>query len=290
MAEKDIADGDAAGSAAFTLRRLSGALGAEIGGVDLAADLAPGTVAALRQALLDHLVIFFRGQSLTPERFMAVARLFGEPAEYPFLRGIDGHPKIIRVAKLEQETANFGGIWHTDTAYLDCPPMGTMLLAEEVPPYGGDTLFANQYLAYDTLSPGMQRLLGSLQAEHSSAQAAVSATRADRLREAGDTAPPREYRAAHPVVRTHPETGRRALYVNVAHTRRFVDMTEAESAPLLDYLFRHQVAPEFTCRFAWTPGALAFWDNRAVLHNPVNDYHGHRRIALRITLAGDRPF
>ncbi len=276
-------------AASFAVRRIAGALGAEIAGLDLSRDLTADTVAGLRRALLDHLVIFFRDQALTPDRFLAVARLFGEPADYPFLQGIPGHPKIIRVAKLEGETANFGGIWHTDTAYLDAPPMGTLLLAEQVPPFGGDTLFANQYLAYEALSPGMRRMLDGLRAEHSSAKAAVSATRADRLREAGTAAAPPAYRAEHPVVRTHPETGRRSLYVNTAHTIRFAGMTEAESAPLLDYLFRHQVAPEFTCRFSWTPGALAFWDNRATLHNPVNDYHGHRRTALRITLAGDRP-
>ncbi|MFC3228499.1 TauD/TfdA dioxygenase family protein [Marinibaculum pumilum] len=275
-------------SEGFAIQRLSGAIGAEIRDIDLSRDLSPATVAALRRALLDHLVIVFRGQHLTPDRFLAVATAFGTPADYPFLHGIEGHPKIIRVAKLEHERVNFGGIWHTDTAYLDCPPMGTMLLAEEVPPQGGDTLFANQYLAYETLSPGLRRMLDSLQAEHSSAKAAVAATRADRIAEAGRDARA-EFVATHPVVRIHPETGRRALYVNIAHTRRFAEMTEAESAPLLDYLFRHQVAPEFTCRLSWRPGTLAFWDNRAVLHYPVNDYHGHRRTALRITLAGERP-
>jgi len=277
----------------FRLRRLSGALGAEIVGVDLSRDLEPALVAALRQALLDHLVIFFRDQDLSPERFLALARRFGEPVEYPFVRGIDGFPEIIQVAKLEHETVNFGGLWHTDTAYLECPPMGTMLLAREVPPVGGDTLFANQYLAYETLSPGMRRLLDGLRAVQASGNAAVATTRQDRIRDSGRPAEDeaaRDYLAEHPVVRTHPETGRRALYVNGAHTRRFVDMTEAESQPLLDFLFQHQVRPEFTCRFAWSPGALAFWDNRASLHNPINDYHGHRRTALRITLAGDRPY
>lgn len=277
----------------FRLRRLSGALGAEIAGIDLSQELAPALVTTLRRALLDHLVIFFRDQALTRERFLALARRFGAPVEYPFVRGIDGFPEIIQVAKLEHETVNFGGLWHTDTAYLECPPMGTMLLAREVPPFGGDTLFANQYLAYESLSPGMRRMLDGLRAVQASGNAAVAMTRQDRIRDSGrpaEDAAARDYVAEHPVVRTHPETGRRALYVNGAHTRRFVDMTEEESQPLLDYLFRHQVRPEFTCRFAWSPGALAFWDNRACLHNPVNDYHGHRRTALRITLAGDRPF
>lgn len=201
----------------FRLRRLSGALGAEIAGIDLSQELAPALVTALRQALLDHLVIFFRDQALTPERFLALARRFGEPVEYPFVRGIDGFPEIIQVAKLEHETVNFGGLWHTDTAYLECPPMGTMLLAREVPPFGGDTLFANQYLAYERLSPGMRRMLDGLRAVQASGNAAVAMTRQDRIRDSGrpaEDAAARDYVAEHPVVRTHPETGRRALYVN----------------------------------------------------------------------------
>jgi taurine dioxygenase len=146
------------------------------------------------------------------------------------------------------------------------------------------------YLAYEALSPGMQRILAGLRAVNSSKKADVTRTREDRMRDAGGRADARKsYEAEHPVVRTHPETGRKALYVNVAHTMRFAGMTEEESAPLLDYLFRHQVRPEFTCRFRWRPGSLAFWDNRCVQHNPINDYHGHRRVMHRITLAGDRP-
>jgi len=275
--------------AAITVRRLAGGCGAEIGGVDLTRPLDAGTVAALRQALLDHLVILLRDQPLSPAQFSTFARLFGTPSEYPFVKGIEGHPEIIRVAKLEHERVNFGGVWHSDTAYLDEPPMGSMLLAQELPPYGGDTLFANQYLAYEALSPGLRRLLDGMLAVNSSAKADVTRTREDRVRDSARTETRREYVAEHPVVRTHPETGRKALYVNLAHTVRFKDMTEEESAPLLGYLFQHQVRPEFTCRVAWRPGTIAFWDNRAAQHNPINDYHGFRRVMLRITLAGDRP-
>jgi alpha-ketoglutarate-dependent taurine dioxygenase len=276
-------------SRSFEIRRLSGALGAEIHGVDLARDLDGDTVAALRRVWLEHLVIFFRDQDLTPERFLAFARRFGEPVEYPFVKGIEGFPEIIPVVKLAHETVNFGGLWHTDTAYLERPPMGTLLIAREVPPYGGDTLFANQYLAWEALSEGMKRLLDGLVAVHSSAKADVTRTREDRMRDGKREEARTDYVAEHPVVRTHPETGRKALYVNGAHAVRFKDMSEAESAPLLDYLFRHQVRPEFTCRFAWQPGSIAFWDNRCALHNPVNDYHGHRRAMHRVTLAGDEP-
>ncbi len=271
------------------IRPIAGALGAEIRGLALDPPLDAATVAAIRQALLDHLVIFFRDQDLPPERFLAFARRFGEPVEYPFVRGIEGYPEIIQVSKLEHETVNFGGIWHSDTTYLEQPPMGTLLVAREVPKVGGDTLFANQYLAYETLSDGMKRLLEGLTAVNSSARADVSRTREDRIKSDPSARAGEALVAEHPVVRTHPETGRKALYVNIAHTAGFVGMTEGESAPILAYLFQHQTRPEFTCRFAWEKGSLAFWDNRAVQHNPVNDYHGHRRIMHRITLAGDRP-
>jgi taurine dioxygenase len=272
----------------ITVQPIAGALGAEIGGVDLATDLPDATVAEIRRAWLDHLVVFFRDQHLDPGAFLAFARRIGEPVEYPFVTGIDGFPEIIAVSKLPHETVNFGGIWHSDTVYLERPPMGTMLVAREVPPYGGDTMFSNMYAAYEALSPGMQRFLQGLRAVNSSALADVSKTREDRIRDSGSSAE-REYLSEHPVVRTHPETGRKGLYVNVAHTLRFVDMTEDESRPLLRFLFEHAVRPEFTCRFQWRVGSVALWDNRCAMHNPVNDYHGHTRTMHRITLAGDVP-
>ncbi|HEX7249774.1 MAG TPA: TauD/TfdA family dioxygenase [Burkholderiales bacterium] len=267
------------------VRRIAGALGAEITGIDLAKEI---PAKEIRAAFLEHQVLFFRDQPLTPAQFMAFARAMGKPVEYPFVKGLEGFPEVIEVKKLEHERHNFGGIWHSDTAYLAEPPMGSMLLAREVPPHGGDTLFASQYLAYEALSAGLKDVLGRLKAVNTSAKADVSKTREDRIRSDGK-ADAKEYAAEHPVVRTHPETGRRALYVNVAHTARFQDMTEEESAPLLQFLFQHQVKPEFTCRFSWRPGSLAFWDNRCTQHNPVNDYHGYRRVMHRITLAGDRP-
>ncbi len=275
--------------AQITITRVAGALGAEIGGVDLNRPLDAGTVRSLRQALLDHLVIFFRDQQLTSDSYLAFAKAFGRPVEYPLIKGIDGYPTITEIAKLEGELTNFGGVWHSDTTYLDLPPMGSMLYALEVPPFGGDTLFANQYLAYETLSPPFRGFLDGLTAVNSSAKADVSRTREDMIRHTGDGATARDYLSEHPVVRTHPETGRRSLYVNVAHTSHFKGMTESESAPILAYLFEHQVRPEFTCRFGWRTGSLAFWDNRATQHNPINDYHGYRRVMRRITLAGDRP-
>jgi taurine dioxygenase len=268
---------------------IAGALGAEISGVDLARSLDDATFAAIRQAWLEHLVIFFRDQELPPARFLTVARRFGEPIEYPFVKGLDEFPEIIPVLKLEHEKINFGGIWHSDTTYLEVPPMASMLVAREVPPAGGDTEFANMYLAYETLSSGMKRLLDGLVAVNSSAAADVSRTREDRLKDSARADAKKEYTASHPVVRVHPETGRRGLYVNSAHTVRFEGMTEEESAPILKFLYAHQTRPEFTCRFRWRPGSLAMWDNRCAQHNAINDYQGHKRLLHRITLAGDKP-
>ncbi len=274
----------------LVIRRLAGAIGAELRGVRLSPDMPAAEVARLRAAWLDHGVVFFRDQGhLSPRDLADVARRFGEVIEYPFVKGLPEAPEVIPVVKLEHERVNFGGLWHSDTAYLERPPMATMLIAREVPPYGGDTLFASGTAAYEALSEGMRRLLDPLRAVNSSAKADVTKTREDRMKDNARADARQVYEAEHPVVRTHPETGRKALYVNTGHTTRFVGMTEEESAPLLDFLFRHQVRPEFTCRISWEPGSLTLWDNRCVLHNPVNDYHGFRRVMHRVTLAGDVP-
>jgi alpha-ketoglutarate-dependent taurine dioxygenase len=266
---------------------ISGSLGAEIRGVNAADALAADVVSELRQAFLDHLVIFFRDQKLTPPEQLAFAQRFGQAMEYPQLKGLPECPLITPVIKLEHEQVNFGGVWHSDTTYLSQPPMASMLYAVEVPPYGGDTLFADQYRAYDTLSDGLKRVLDGLVGINTSTKADASKTREERLRSAG--AEVKVLVGEHPVVRTHPETGRKALYVNVGHTTQFTGWTEEESRPLLEYLWRHQVRPEFTCRFRWEPGSIAFWDNRCVQHNAVNDYPGFRRVMHRVTLAGETP-
>lgn len=273
----------------FSIQPLAGAVGAVLGGVDLAQPLSDAQVSAIRQVWLQHGVIFFRSQPVPPAQFQAFAERFGEVIEYPFVKGIEGHPLIIEVLKLPHEKHNFGGIWHTDTAYLETPPMATMLIAREVPPFGGDTLFASGAAAYEALSPAMQAMLRPLKAINTSAKADVTKTREDRIKDAPTTQSKKELMAEHPVVRTHPETGRKSLYVNFGHTARFAGMTDEESKPLLEYLFAHQSKPEFTCRFSWQAGDIALWDNRCVLHNPVNDYHGHKRLMHRVTLKGDRP-
>jgi len=273
----------------LTIKPITTALGAEIAGIDLSGPLAPETVQALRQALLDHLVIFFRDQDLNAEQYLAFAHAIGEPMEYPFTKGLPDASLITPVVKEADEEVNFGGVWHSDTAYLEEPPMATMLLARETPPYGGDTMFANQQLAYERLSDGLRNILDGLTAINSSVRADGIRTRIDKDVPVFDDQDTAGFMAEHPVVRTHPESGRKSLFINRGHTVNFVGMSEEESLPILNYLFEHQVRDEFTCRFRWRPGSLALWDNRAALHYPLNDYHGHRREMHRITLRGDKP-
>ena len=206
---------------------VAGALGAEIRGVNVAAALDDAVVAEIRQAFLDHLVIFFRDQKLTPPEQLAFSKRFGEPMEYPQLKGLPECPLITPVIKLAHEQINFGGVWHSDTTYLAQPPMASMLYAVEIPPYGGDTIFANQYAAYETLSEGLRRALDGLVGVNTSTKADASKTREDRLKAAGATM--KVLTSEHPVARTHPETGRKALYVNHGHTARFKGWTEEES-------------------------------------------------------------
>jgi taurine dioxygenase len=269
------------------VKKVAGGAGAEIHNVDLHA-LDDATIGEIREAFLDNGVVFFRNQDLTPPEFLRFSEQFGTPVEYPFVKGIDGYPEIIQVLKRENEKVNFGGVWHSDTAYLDEPPMGTMLMAQELPPYGGDTIWSNQYAAYEALSDGLKGTLNGLRCCQSSAKADASNTREDRLKDLGED-DIKNYVVYHPVVRTHPETSRKALFCNIAHTTHFEGWTEEESQPLLQYLFQHQIKPEFTCRFKWESGSIAFWDNRCVQHYPINDYHGYRRLMYRITLAGDVP-
>lgn len=271
------------------VRPLSRAVGAEILGINLLEPLSDAQIAEIRKIWLQNSVVFFREQPLEPGAFQAFAQRFGDIIEYPFVKGLPDFPLIVPVLKLPHETHNFGGVWHTDTTYLQEPPMATMLIARELPPVGGDTLFASNYAAFEGLSPALQDTLRTLKGVNSSAKAAVTHSREDRLADSATDKGRSELNSEHPVVRTHPETGREAIYVNPGHTVRFAGWTESESAPLLNYLFVQQVKPEYTCRFVWRPGSIAFWDNRCALHNPINDYHGHKRLLHRITLKGDKP-
>ncbi len=274
----------------LSISPISGALGAEIAQVDLAR-LDDASFKAIHAAFLDHQVLVFRDQSLTPAEYVALARLFGQPDVYPFAKGLEGHQEITVIVKEADQSSNFGGMWHSDTTYKPKPPKATMLMAVETPPTGGDTLFACQYRAYETLSDGMKLLLGSLHGVSNSDKNA-SALRTTHLATGSMSATGKAAQtltASHPAVRHHPETGRPALYLNRSHTVSFADMTPAESAPLLDYLFDHQIQPEFTARIRWHPGTVVIWDNRSSQHCAVNDYDGHRREMWRITLEGETP-
>lgn len=272
---------------------MAGAIGAEVAGVDLSQPQPDDVWDEIRRAFLDRLVIAFRDQSLTPQQQIALAARFGKPAIYPFIQGLDEAPEVIEILKTEEDTDNFGGRWHSDTTYMDRPALGSVLYAKETPDAGGDTMFANMYAAYDALSEGMKASLDGLHALNSSAQNDRGGRAAKMKKLAGMKS---SYKvdsdvleAEHPVVRTHPETGRKALYLNGSHTVRFRGMTEAESKPLIDYLARHAVRPEFTCRLRWEPGTIAVWDNRCAQHYALNDYPGQRRRMHRVTIEGDRP-
>jgi taurine dioxygenase len=270
------------------VKPIAGALGAEIYGVDLA-KLDDAIFADIHHAFLDNLVIFFRDQTITPEQQVAFSARFAPVGYYPFLKGLPDHPAVIEVRKEPEDKLNFGGVWHTDTAYLAKPPMGSVLYAKEIPESGGDTMFANLYLAYETLSDPMKAMLDNRNAVNSSQKGDAAVGRQKSIDENPKDATDIQTESIHPVLRTHPETGRQALYVNRGHTVCFEGMTPQESAPILEYLFEYQIRPEFTCRFQWAPGSIAIWDNRCALHYPLNDYQGQRRVMHRVTMEGDTP-
>ena len=270
------------------VRPASTALGAEILGLDLATPLAGSAIDEVRQALFDFGVVFFRDQQLTPEQHLGFARHFGDINVNRFFAAVDGYPEIAEVRKEPEQHKNIGGNWHTDHSYDAAPAMGSILYAREVPETGGDTLFASMYAAYEGLSEGLQQALERLQALHSSRH--VFGVQADGGRGdlSGRVLNPQcaTQDAVHPVVIRHPGSGRKALYVNPAFTVRFDGWTEAESQPLLRYLYQHAAQPEFSCRFHWRQGSVAFWDNRCTWHYALNDYHGHRRLMHRVTVEG----
>ena len=276
------------------VKALSGALGAEVSGVDLAKPLDGAQFETLHRAFLEYGAIFFRDQDLTPESQRAFASQFGELDIHPIVNGIEGIPEVVRVVKPAGESASFGTGWHSDNSFFECPSLGSSLYGITIPPYGGDTLFASMELAYQALSEPMQQFLDPLTAVHSASRAYDPTTTGEE-KYRGEA--PISYRYSdaiyeqfeHPVIRTHPETGRKSLYVNQMFTQQIVDLPRAESAALLSFLYEHLSRPDFTCRFRWEPGSLALWDNRCVQHYALDDYEKFERVMTRVTISGDRP-
>jgi taurine dioxygenase len=269
------------------VRPVSGGVGVEIANVDLAGDLSNSDFAAIRDAFIEHGLIFFREQNMTPDEHIAFAERWGEININRFFPRVEGYDQIAAVVKEKDQLGNIGGGWHTDHSYDHIPAMGSILLARETPPIGGDTLFACMYKAYDSLSEGLKKTLEGMKAVHSSRhifgdQSEYREAMKDRLSNPEQATQD----AVHPVIITHPESGKKALYVNPAFTLHFEGWTAAESKPLLDYLYQHASLMEHTTRFNWAPGSIAFWDNRCTWHYALNDYHGERREMHRITIEG----
>lgn len=271
----------------FTVKPTSGALGAELLGIDLAQPLDDGALADIRAAFHRYGVIFFRDQQLTPEQHIRFASRIGTININRFFKPVDGYPQIAEVRKEPDQTVNIGGAWHTDHSYDQIPALGSILLAREVPSHGGDTLFSSMGVAYDALSEGLKRTLEGLRAVHSTRH--VFGASADYTKTvAGRIGNPElaTVDAVHPVIIRHPDTNRKTIYVNQGFTTHFEGWTKQESQPLLDYLYQHASRPEFQTRFQWKQGSIAFWDNRATWHYALNDYQGERRLMHRITLEG----
>ncbi|HEX2943225.1 MAG TPA: TauD/TfdA family dioxygenase [Rhodopila sp.] len=278
------------------VQKIAGSLGAEVRGVDLSKDLPDEVMAEIRAALLDNLVIAIRDQDITPAQQLAFARRWGEIHLHPFMVGMEDYPEILAIIKRPTDKKNFGGSWHTDQMFAPNPAMGTMLYAKEVPSAGGDTIFTNQYLAYESLSDGMKALAQQLRtvcvgdnfksANGESRQIRYARQMSEmKVKDPGDV----QTTSVHPLVRTHPETGRKALYIG-GHVQSFEGFTDEESQPLIDFFMKHSIRPEFTCRVRWERGTLTFWDNRCTQHFAVNDYPAETRIMHRITICGDAPF
>ena len=272
------------------VKPIAGALGAEIYGADIADDLDDDVIAQIRQALNEHCVIFFRDQHFDAEQHKAFARRFGDIFVHPNYQGMQDDDEIVMIRREPGDQHIVGEDWHADTTMMEEPPMGAILYALEVPPFGGDTLFANQYLAYEALSERMRAMLEGLKGVSNSAKADVTRTREDRVKSAGTSQAREALVAEHPVVRTHPETGRKAIYLNPIRIEGIEGMAEADALALLDELLEHARQPAYEYRHRWLPGDLVMWDNRCLLHKANGDYDMTQvRYLYRIMLQGEVP-
>ena len=264
-----------------------GSIGVEIHGIDLSTKLSDSVFSKIRETFIEHGLIFFRNQELTPEDHLRFAKRWGEININRFFAKVEGYDQIAEVKKDPDQKINIGGAWHTDHSYDQIPAMGSILLAKETPKIGGDTLFANMYRAYETLSDGMKKTLETMNAYHSSRHvfgAHTGYAEASNQRVGNPELATQD--AIHPVIITHPESKQKALYVNPEFTVNFEGWTKEESKPLLDYLTKHATQEENTTRFQWEPGSIAFWDNRCTWHFALNDYPGEKRLMHRITVEG----
>jgi taurine dioxygenase len=270
------------------VRRLTPRIGGEISGVDLSRPLDDATCREIRAALLEHQVVFFRDQDITLEQHKDFGRRFGELHVHPASPSPQGHPEVLRIHGDANSKRVAGEAWHSDVSCDAEPPMGSILRLHTVPEVGGDTLFSSMYAAFDALSPAMKDFLSGLNAIHSGEHVYRGRYEySSGQREDTQTAFPQ---SEHPVIRTHPETGRQALFVNYGFTTRIVGLEPRESDALLRFLFDHCARPEFQCRFRWEAGSIAFWDNRCVQHHAIWDYYPQVRSGYRVTIKGDRPF
>jgi taurine dioxygenase len=279
--------------ATLTVQPVAGALGATVTGINLAEVPAAAQLDDLRRALADHLVVFLPEQELSLDDLERATDLLGGRDVTPFVDPLEDRPYVIRVIKEPTDVLNFANAWHSDLSYLPAPPAYTLLHAWDVPDHGGDTVWSNQYLAYETLSKGLTATLDGLDAVHSAGMAYGTGGLLDQFKDYTSMAiAPSEDAYAehvHPVVTVHPVTGRRALYVNPVYTTRFAGWTKDESAALLAHLHRHSINENFTCRLRWSVRTLAIWDNRCTLHNALNDYSGVRREMYRTSVKGTTP-
>ena len=272
------------------VKLLSGALGAEITGIDLK-DSTDKNWKVINNLMLEHKALFFRDQDITSEQQINLARKFGPLEKHVYVKGLENHPEIIRIIKGPQEKHQWGETWHTDVSYNPKPTKVIILRSRKIPPVGGDTMFSNMEIAYETLDENIKKRIEGKRAIHSSLGAAAFVDKYEEMEGNGNLD---EYSNEHPMVRTHPETNKKILYVNSMYTKKIIDMDKNESDEILQKIFQHQERLDFTCRFKWTENAVAIWDNRSTQHQGLTDFFpgrglGHERIMDRIAIEGDNP-
>ena len=272
------------------VKLLSGALGAEINGIDLK-DSTDKNWKVINNLMLEHKALFFRDQDITSEQQINLARKFGPLEKHVYVKGLENHPEIIRIIKGPQEKHQWGETWHTDVSYNPKPTKVIILRSRKIPPVGGDTMFSNMEIAYETLDENIKKRIEGKRAIHSSLGAAAFVDKYEEMEGNGNLD---EYSNEHPMVRTHPETNKKILYVNSMYTKKIIDMDKSESDEILQKIFQHQERLDFTCRFKWTENAVAIWDNRSTQHQGLTDFFpgrglGHERIMDRIAVEGDNP-